>query len=322
MIRTPRRTTGIVAAIAATLAGAASGAHAATDPEIVVSAPWGAGSDELGRTADDPEGAPIGPMSFAVAADGRIWILDPVNRRLVRFANGRADRWIPLAGDAWQDVALGPDGGLWILDRLVGRRLERLDESGRPVASIPVEGAGVREGGGVTALLPRDDGVWLEVEHTRSVRVADAQGAAAHYRIEAFGRPAGPSGRSLFARRDGSRAVEVRALDTRSELLREVTTVAFDDPVWRIAALEARTNDEVVLAAHLVREGPAPTFAVAFETLEVRVLAPDLSERRRFRTTPSVGAWEQFREFRVAPDGTIFQMAFVEAGVEVRRWRF
>src|SRR5687768_13796938 len=71
--------------------------------------PWGGGEKDLGR--DQPgEGSPSGPMSFTVDSRGRVWVLDQVNGRIVRFKNGEIDGALPLDRPRAQDIAIGEDG--------------------------------------------------------------------------------------------------------------------------------------------------------------------------------------------------------------------
>lgn len=300
----------------ATLAGPAAADEA---PEIVVRAAWGSGDGALGRSGGD-ESAPVGPMSFVVGPAGEVLVLDQVNRRVARFdPRGRWLGAVPVGLDTFQDLALAPCGQLVLLDRLVAQVVRVLDAGGALLAETPLVGPGIAEGGGTTALFARDDGVWVEYDHRRSVRVLDAQFHEPFYRAERTGRPLA-GGLQGHARLAGPAAVEVWTVDPGRDVVAAQAELRYAGTVRRIAALAGDAQGRVVLAAHLWEEDPE-TFAARDERLEVRVLDGALVEQRRFETSPSVGAWEQFKEFEVTPDGAIWQLAFVEAGVEVRRWR-
>ncbi len=296
-------------------------APAAADeaPELVVRAAWGGGEGELGRSGGD-ESAPQGPMSFAVAPTGEVLVLDQVNRRVARFdARGRWLGAVPVGLDTFQDLALAPCGQFVLLDRLAAQVVRVLDAGGVVLAETQLLGFGIEEGGGTTALFSRDDGVWVEYDHRRSVRVLDAQFAEPFYRVERTGRPL-VGGLQGHARLAGRAAVEVWTVDPARDVIAAQAELRFETPVRRIAALAGDAQGRVVLAAHLWNEDPE-TFAATDEVLELRVLDAALAERRRFSTTPSVGAWEQFKEFEVTSEGAVWQLAFVAEGVEVRRWR-
>ena len=109
-------------------------------------------------------------------------------------------------------------------------------------------------------------------------------------------------------------------VDPAADVITAQTTLDFDDPVARIAALGADAKGDVVCVVHLMREDPERGFAVVFESIEIVVMDSALAERRRIAARPSVGPWEQFRDFEVAPDGSVYQLILLEDGVEVRRW--
>ena len=78
-LRAPNR----AAAPARSVSAATAPAPAAQPQGPVLTASWGGGRDQLGR--DRPaEGSPVGPMSFAADARGRLLVLDNVNDRVVR----------------------------------------------------------------------------------------------------------------------------------------------------------------------------------------------------------------------------------------------
>lgn len=302
------------------LLAAAEAAAAPDEPQIVVRAAWGSGDGQLGRRGGQ-ESAPEGPMSFAITPADEVWVLDQVNRRLVRFdATGRPDRVLPIGSDTFQDVALAPGGEFVLLDRLAARLVRVLDPNGSTVAETPLEGHGIPEGGGTTALFARDDGVWVEYDHRRTVRVMGPQFEPLFFRNDHGGRALGPDILG-FARRAGGGQVEVWTTDRKRDVVLAEAMLAFDEPVARIVTLAPAPQRGVVLAAHLMTEDPEREFRVVRESIEIRYLDASLAERRRLRTTPSAGAWEQFKELEVTADGALWQMAFVEQGVEVRRWR-
>ncbi|MBI5486420.1 MAG: hypothetical protein HY905_03720 [Deltaproteobacteria bacterium] len=315
-----RENTIAVALVAASLVIAATPA-AAAEPEVVVRTEWGAQPGQLGKR-DARESAPEGPMSFAVAPDGDVWVLDQVNRRLARFdADGRFLATLDLASETFQGLAVGPAGQLVLMDRLAARLVRVLDPDGQVLGEVALEGYGIAEGGGTTALFARDDGVWVEYDHRRTVRVLDAQSRDPYYRRALEGRPLGSADVAGQARLDGPSAVALHTVDRGTGTTLAQATLRFDEPVRRIVELSGDAQGDVVLAVHLATEDPARDYAVVHEELAVLVLDGALVERRRLSTAPSTGPWEQFKELEVESDGTIWQMAFLDAGVEVRRWR-
>ena len=294
---------------------------AGQEPDVVVRASWGSEPGQLGRR-DADESAPEGPMSFTVAPGGDVWVLDQVNFRLVRFdADGRFGEAIDVGSETFQSLALGAGGELVLVDRLAARTVRVLASNGTWLGEVPLEGIGIPEGGGTTAVFARDDGVWIEYDHRRAVRVLDAQWRDPFYRRELPGRPVGPGAVRGVAWREGPAVVGLQLFDGAAEVPRSETMLRFDEPVRRIVELAGDAQGDVVLAVHVATEDPEGGHAVLHEAFEVLVLDSALVERRRIVTAPSVGPWEQTKELEVSGDGTIWQMAFDEDGVEVRRWR-
>ncbi|MBN1771610.1 MAG: hypothetical protein JXB32_10130 [Deltaproteobacteria bacterium] len=289
--------------------------------ELVVVAPWGDGDGALGRRGGD-ESNFEGPPSFAVGLAGDLFVLDAVNRRAARWSADGA--WLgatPLGSETFVDLAVAPGGELVLLDRLVARVVRVVTLDGTVVGEAPVEGEGIPEGGGVTGVFARDDGVWLEYEHRWSVRVMDPRFAPAFYRWAVPGRPAGPDALHVGAGRRGIDALDVWTFDREAgqELAR--ATLRFAKPVDRIGGLGRNAAGRLMLAAHLLVEGPGPGYEVEFSGFEVVVLDAGLQERARFAAPDSEGPWEQWDAFELADDGAVWQSAFTERGVEVRRWR-
>ncbi len=155
----------------------------------VARAGWGSGRGELGRIRPD-EANPEAPMSLAEGTDGSVVVLDQVNRRLVRFdREGEEAGTTPLSMEAPQDHAIAADGTTAVLDRLVDRTVTILSPDGQTLGSLPVEGEGIPEGGGVTAVMIDGEDVYVERENGPLVRIGDTSGRAADERAEIPGRP-------------------------------------------------------------------------------------------------------------------------------------
>jgi hypothetical protein len=89
--------------------------HLASPQAIVAKA----SANQVGWEAPPPgaDGVVIGPWSFDVARDGSIWLVDEVNSRLLVWQPGRPDRparTVPLPFAPAVDLALGPDGTIYI----------------------------------------------------------------------------------------------------------------------------------------------------------------------------------------------------------------
>jgi hypothetical protein len=181
--------------------------------DLVFFAPWGSGEGRLGRRVAE-ESDPEGPMGFFVDDAGRAAVLDQVNSRVVLFSDGKQIKEIGLPADTYQDLQLDEDGNLVVLDRLAQRSVDLFDSEGRQISHVQLEGSGVPEGGGTTAVFLRDDGVWVEVEHTSLVRVADARGRPDPDRPQVNGRFSADGAWLLSAAKEGRQSAVVLARPT------------------------------------------------------------------------------------------------------------
>jgi len=290
-------------------------------PFVVLDVPWGSGGWMLARR-DGSESAPEGPMSFRVAPSGQVAILDQVSRRVVIFAPGG---WplaeVPIPGDTFEDLAVTADGAIVLLDRLARRSLVVLTPAGTVADEIGIEGEGIPEGGGVTAMLARPDGIWLEYGHVRLVRVLDAALL--------------PCARTIVEGRltaGGALVMRAERLPPREALIglapavkggggAAETTLSFDKDVWRVAWLDSDAAGDVYAMLHLVTFGGADGLDVTGEEDAIVVLSAKLARLGEVRSPWTIRRWEQYREFEVTPDGTVYQMAFEEGGVKIVEWR-
>jgi hypothetical protein len=157
---------------------------------MVFFSPWG-GSDksQVGRERLE-EGNPTGPMSLAHDGKGRVYVLDQVNGRVVRYgADGKPEGSSEVKLLAAQDVAVGGDGSMAVLDRLSSKAIALYDESGALRGELPIEGEGVEETGLLTGVFVDGNEVYVEREHGPLVKIGDTSGKPAEPRSEIPGRP-------------------------------------------------------------------------------------------------------------------------------------
>jgi hypothetical protein len=90
----------------------------------------------------------------------------------------------------------------------------------------------------------------------------------------------------------------------------------------RIIWVEADQTGDVHAMFHLIEWDPVDVSQVVYEAvLGVRFDA-NLQQVASYSSPHVIQIWEQFREFRVMPDGTVYQMAFDAAGMRILRWRW
>jgi hypothetical protein len=293
---------------------------AAHGPEVVLHVPWGSLGASVGRL-DAQEGASEGPMSFAVYPDGDLVVLDQVNLRLVRFdSTGALAAETPIPANTFQELEIRDGGRIVLLDRLARRSLLVMTEAGSPIREVAVEGDGIPEGGGVTAMLGEDDGIWLEFDHTSRVRALDAQ-LQPTVRRPMRGRPHGPQS-NLVGELDqqGGARLWLEAAGGGNVIAR--AQVATGHRIDRIIWLAADRDGNVHGQFHLMDEDPTDPTHVGFEQVLAIRYDDTLREVARFTSPYVIQQLEQFREFRVMPDGTTYQMVFEQGGMSILRWRW
>lgn len=285
---------------------------------VVAEAAWGRGPQDLGRRGG-AESSPEGPMSFDVDERGRAVVLDQVNRRLQRFEAGAAVGSVPLPADTYQDMALGAQGRVALLDRFGTSSVTIVDETGSVSSQVPLVGSGVPDGGSVTGLFQREDGTWVEVGHAELVRVATADGHPDVSRPMASGRFSADGSGLLRAARSGSHGAVVTRTPARGapELF---ATVPFELPVHHLTALDSEPSGRVLLGASLVEEEPVAPYDVLDEAEAIVLLDGRGNELRRWLLPATAGPEETFRAVRFGRDGAVYCMQLTPFGVVIRRY--
>jgi len=288
-------------------------------PEVVLEVPWGTHGQAVGKD-DGNESSPMGPMSFAVGPDGELFVLDQLNFRVLRFTpDGDLDMEFTLPWDTYQDLELAHDGALLVVDRLVQSSILVLDEAGAELGDHYVIGEGIPEGGGISATFVRDDGVWLEFAHTHVVRVLDELLAPCPETIRSGRILAGGETR-VVASLDGNGGAVLRLEEMDSSEVRAEQTLSFRDRIDRIIWIEADRRGHIVVMLHMWPiEGDAAARAGGDYVVGI-VYDQQLRAVDTFRSPYAIVIWEQFREFKVTPDGHIYQMAFTDGGMRILRW--
>ncbi len=296
-------------------------AHKTAGPRVVLRTSWGSGPGQLGRK-QAAESSPEGPASFLVDGDGRVFVLDQVNLRIQVYDQGRLKQSIPLPADTFEDLALMTDGSVAVLDRLSRRTVRVTNASGQLVSEVNLVGPGVGQGGAVTGLFARDDGLWVEVAHGRLVRITDASGHADPQRPWVAGRFTAGGSKVLSAALDGRYAAEIvtRPAVAGKVPAQHLARVAFDLRLAHLTALETDATGNVYLGALMMRHRQSAPFDVIEQRSEVVVVSPTGRELRRISLPAPVTGLEFFRSIRVSPDGTIWHLAFDAHGATLRRY--
>jgi hypothetical protein len=277
---------------------------------IAASARFGSGPDELGHCVPQ-EANPEGPMSFALGDNDTIYILDQLNARVQVFAVNRRVRTVPIpANPGFKDIALTGDGKIVLLDTAVQHSVYLLAENGEMLGRIPLAGELIPRTFDVGGVFYTSEGIWVETGD-RSVLLADGAGIPKAERVSVSGKYACDGKRLVSSRKIGDITAVVRA---SSEDTRRWQTyhVYFENYLCSVNGLETDSAGHIYLEATLREE---PLFAQV-----VVVLDASGREIGRIDMYVSHRPEEIFRDFRVSPDGRIFQMALDDEGVAVRKY--
>jgi hypothetical protein len=267
----------------------------------------------LGNPARDDEDA-LGPASFAVGPAGSLWVLDAVNARVQRFdARGHPVSSFPVARHGEDpaveaDIAVSDEGHVFLYTENDPPSLEEHDANGK----LLVGGALPPSFKGVDLLFAgRQRPVFL-MQNGQAVRAELGWGG-----VRAEGPLPGLPAGDLFAhaeRVDRWRAaVKLSSADGR---VRRSIQLHSRVPVAGVRLVGIDRRGDIVLAVDRV-EGADETAPRA----EVLLLALDPhGHLSASAAAPPGGRRFEFREFALAPDGTVVQMQSDAGEVRFVRW--
>lgn len=284
-------------------------------PRTVARLPW----DEVAGRVLGREASSEGPAAFAPLPDGGLLLLDQVHERVLRLdAAGNLAATIAVPGRAFDDLEQIEGRAMLLLDRLVTTRLLALDFDGNLLAEVPLVGRGIERGGAVTALLVRPDGVWLEVHHRHSVRLLDSDLRPCDRQV-VLGRPI-PNARSLRAALDDRGGVTVSVGGRIARVPERAVSLKSGAPIERIVWFDADATGLVHVVLHEVERSTTPPYRPSSERYVMVVLDETLRELGRDESPWVATELEQNAEFRLGPDGRLWQMAFADDGVRLLDW--
>ena len=277
---------------------------------------WGTGPAQLGRVLQGEQN-PEGPMAIDADAQGRVFVLDQVNARVLRLD---ADGTLHSVGAprAAQELLAGPSG-VWLLDRLVGLTALRVDtETGKELGHLGLTQPQLDEPGGITALIGHDGGLWAEFEHTRLIRLGGLDGATLAPASLA-GRPGLDARRLLRALRTapGQVAITGRALEAPDSTAPNLTLQAeFPLPVWQVLELAGDQQGRVWLVVDAVafdaQDKPAQRRRI------VRVWNADGAPRAAAELCTPDGPEETLRPVRLGANGRLYALCVRSDGATVQ----
>jgi hypothetical protein len=246
-----------------------------------------------------PEQPPIGPESFALAADGRVLIADVANERVCIFSpDGRCIRTLGLPGLALGDVAVDARGRIFVYDQL-RRTLHQFDPDGTPRAQVQLNPKDIDTRGYFHVV---GDAVYFADAAARDVLVGVLRDGV-------LARPEPGQTRVTDGVHGASGRVYSLAVERGTALRFTVREPGSDVP-----ALSRELPLPGVLSVRFIGEDGARRFYVQVETLEagrvvlgVMSFAPDGQLLRALRVPENDYALWTARLLDVQPDGTLVQ---------------
>lgn len=267
--------------------------------------------DQVGR--DRPqEGNPEGPMSLATDRKGRSYVLDQVNGRIVRHgADGKADGATPVKLLVPQDLAVGADGSMAVLDRLGDKAVALYSESGALLGQLPLQGEGIEETGLVSGVFVDGEDVYVEREHGPLVKIGDIHGVPAVPRTEVPGRPSRDG--KLWIKAGiidaGAGREYVSAIDRTTSEHRFTRELRLGASIRTIVLLDSDKSGTLYVASEVAVDDGAPF--VLLTCLEPSHGAPIGGAIMPANSMPE----ETFRDFSVLDEGGVLYAQRTEAGV-------
>lgn len=290
-------------------------------PSQAIGEPWvraspgtGPGQLALQGNPSRPDEDALGPPSFAVGPAGSLWVLDALNRRVVRFdPRGRALTAFPMAhlGDSpamEADLTVTEEGHVFLFTTGDMPVLAEYDSAGRLLVAgaLPVPFRSVSQ---VSCTRARP---WFLMQNGQAVRVELSWGG-----LRGEGPLPGLPLGDLFARaeRIGRYRAAVK-LATADGRVRRSIQLHSRLPVNGVRLVGVDRRGDLVLAVDRSEraEGGAPQAEVLLLTLT------PLGHLGAARAVPPGARRFEFREFALAPDGSVVQMQSDAAEVRFVRW--
>ena len=260
--------------------------------------PFGSGAEAFGRPRDEEGHGPV--LNLATDPSGRLTLLDPANRRLLRFdAAGRPLGATRLPGEAADDVGAAADGTLAVLDVHGAGQVSLLAPDGSALGALPLAGPGLAPES-VRGVHVAGEDVYAESYNGEYRRLGDVSGRVDAQRPEVPGQPM-RDGRGFLTAllTDASTgAVHVYVLERSTGLQRFSRLLQLGVEVEGLFLVDTSSDGTIYLGVHAVPPGAAP----GTRTAQLLCLEPEHGQVTGRADLP-VGA-----------DGTIVDGSALDAG--------
>ena len=265
------------------------------------------------------EGGSFGPWSFDIARDGSLWLLDEVNDRLLVWQPGlpgRPARTVPLPFKAAVELALGPDGTVYVTSwpAQEPHYLYALTSSGQ-VRWKTLDTAETFRGrllmGTDGVLYAEKDAAWAPMTdtHGRPLPVTEQRRRTSPYQPL-------PGGLRLATTSPSSHERRFTLLNQAGQAVR-AWRVTSQTELGGLIGLPTLLGDDLVVTFAVTQQ---TTTRFLYEYLVVR-LAPAGGTRQRFALDARALWGDKQTELRVGPDGQFYQLrSSPTTGVQIARY--
>lgn len=292
--------------------GATPPSDAALGNKALLTARWGAGEGELGRSRPQ-EGNPEGPMSFAEAGDDLL-VLDQVNGKVTRFdkKSGQPKSSFKTSLTT-QDIAIAKDGTVVLLDRLVEKSIRLVDKSGRAIGTLMLPADRIPDPGLTTGVFVDGKDVYVEKEHGALVRIGGIDGTPTSEPAELTGRPSKDGSLLLMvALAQAEARANLNVFDRKANTLRFARVLSFPRPTRQVVLLDSDAKGTIYVG--LIAGKPDMVHVACLDPTDGRVLG-------RVVLPVNHTQEESFKDFVVMNDGTILSSMRSEDGVSYEQAR-
>jgi hypothetical protein len=302
----------------------ADGGVATVDPQLrfIAALGWGSARNQVGRGRSH-DGNPEAPMSVWAEANGAAWVLDQVNRRLLKLDDkGRAAGEVPLAQPKPQDVVVATNGSAVVLDRLGDKSVVVLGPDGKALAKYELRGRGLDDPSRLTGLTVDGDDIYVERERETWLRLGDLAGHADVGHTEVPGRPS-REGRSWITATvlDGARGyVVLSSLDRSTGERRFARELHLGMPVMKLLLVDTDSTGLIYLAALGERHPAGVLSGEPMATVDLYCVDPaDGRPLSRAELPANASADDTFREMTALDSGGVMYLYRTETNAELRR---
>lgn len=255
------------------------------------------------------EGNAEGPLSLGVGPDGKLVVLDQVNKRLVvSRPDGTPEKAVKLPARTPEDIAPAKDGKVAVLDRTHDKAVTIVDGDGNALGKLPLAPELIDKPGAVTGVFVDGDDVYAERKHGACILLGKLSGEAAKEKVEVPGRPSrdGTFFVSAGITSASTGRVYVAVVDKKTTEQRFTRELRLDMTTPGIALLETDKKGVIYFGVVLDYPGDDTVRIFCLDPLKGTTLG---SIEVPATTQPE----EQLRAFTVDDDGGIVH-AYVEGG--------